>query len=228
MEAELSAAEDVPDQRTAAVADPVVAAVPAAQSQAEPGVPADSAKSHDTVDAGPEPEPEPEQEPEQEPVAVAETETAADRCVRVGPLTVDEAQALRTGLAAVANVVAEERREIPVVDGYYVLIPPLASRQAGSETLDRLSAAGVKDTWLFRSGELRNAISLGYFKREASAVRHAETIRDLGFEVEVREKPVQVERLWLLIARSPESDAAAVTDQAPTGAASEPVDCPAD
>lgn len=162
-----------------------------------------------------------------EPAAPAVGEAAAESCIRIGPLTAEEAQAVRSNVGVAARVVGEERREIAVVDGYYVLIPPLASRQQGNSKLEELSAAGVKDTWLFRSGELRNAISLGYFKREASAQRHAETIRGLGFDAEVREKPVQAERLWLLFAAPATPDSRVVTDPVPEGASIEPGDCPA-
>jgi hypothetical protein len=74
---------------------------------------------------------------------------------------------------------------------------------------------------------LRNAISLGYFKRQASALRHAETVRELGFDAEVREKPVQAERLWLLVSYPATLDADDVTAVAPDGSVVEPADCPA-
>lgn len=155
------------------------------------------------------------------------TGTAANRCLRIGPLSTEQAQELRAKIPDPVRVVEEERRDVPVIDGYYVLIPPLLSRQEGNKKLDELDAAGVKDTWLFRSGELRNAISLGYFKREASALRHAETIRGLGFGTEVREKSVQAEQIWLLLSRPPALDADFVSDQAPDGSLIEPVVCPA-
>jgi hypothetical protein len=156
------------------------------------------------------------------------TVAAANRCLRIGPLSVEQAEQMRPKIASPVAIVDEERRDVPVVDGYYVLIPPLPSRQEGNNKLDELSAAGVKDTWLFRSGELRNAISLGYFKREASARRHAETVRALGFDTEVREKPVQAQRFWLLVSTPPEFDTAALSDQAPDGSSIEAVDCPAE
>jgi hypothetical protein len=162
-----------------------------------------------------------------DPTAASVDLPVADRCVRIGALSVDAAQDLRARIASPARVVDEERREVPIVDGYYVLIPPLPSRQAGNTKLEELSAAGVKDTWLFRSGELRNAISLGYFKRQASALRHAETVRELGFDAEVREKPVQAERLWLLVSYPATLDAEDVTAVAPDGSVVEPADCPA-
>jgi hypothetical protein len=162
-----------------------------------------------------------------QPAIPVVTVTAASRCLRIGPLSVEQAEEMRPKIASPVAIVDEERRDVAVVDGYYVLIPPLPSRQEGNNKLDELSAAGVKDTWLFRSGELRNAISLGYFKREASARRHAETIRALGFDTEVREKPVQAQRLWLLLSSPPEFDAAALSDQAPDGSSIEAADCPA-
>lgn len=219
---------EVPENN--AVIEPAPLEEPAIPSEAIPS----AAKPHEVsaAEAGPEaaskvPDAPAEREPVVEPAVPAESRASAERCVRIGPLTAEEAQIVRANAAAPARVVGEERREIAVVDGYYVLIPPLESRVEGIRKLDELSAAGVKDTWLFRSGELRNAISLGYFKRETSAQRHAETIRDLGFDAEVREKPVQAERLWVLFSIPSTPASTVVTDPVPEGSSIEPNDCPA-
>jgi hypothetical protein len=215
--------ESAPLERSLAVPEPVVAIAPAARLQDVPEVSAGSRAVEPLPLLGT----PADTEPVAEPAAPVVSEAAVNRCLRIGPLTIEEAQAFRANMAAAVRVVDEERRDVAVVDGYYVLIPPLASRQEGNRKLDELSAAGVKDTWLFRSGELRNAISLGYFKREASALRHADTIRRLGFDAEVREKPVQVERLWLLLSRPGTFDPAVVKGQAPGSALAEAADCPA-
>mgnify|MGYP000441079401 CR=1 FL=1 len=62
----------------------------------------------------------------------------------------------------------------------------------------QLADAGFEDTWLFRSGPLRNAISLGLFRREASARRHAERVGDKGFSTELKENTSLRERRWLV------------------------------
>jgi hypothetical protein len=93
-------------------------------------------------------------------------------------------------------------REHASVDRYYVLIPPLPSRAAGRQKLKELAQAGVTDTWLFPSGEYRNAISLGYFSREAGARRHAANVAKKGFTTEVREKTSIRQRRWLVLMNS--------------------------
>lgn len=158
-------------------------------------------------DSAPEPDPLPSADPDSgEPPRVdsASATTAAApvqlrACVRVGPLDDDQAGRLIGALPADARLIKDETRATKAVDGYYVMIPPLPSAQAGRETLARLADAGITDTWLFPSGEFRNAISLGYFKREQSAQRHADQITRQGFNAEVLEKGTEVNRRWLLI-----------------------------
>lgn len=127
------------------------------------------------------------------------------RCLRVGPLTDDQAERLLKHLPDRAALLSDTSEEHSVVDGYYVMIPPLPSREAGLAKLKALSDAGIRDTWLFPSGPNRNAISLGMFRRESSARRHAENIAAKGFEAQVSSRESPVERRWLLLQMDPGS-----------------------
>jgi hypothetical protein len=120
-------------------------------------------------------------------------------CSRIGPLTPDDADALINRLPNYLTLVSDVSEEYAQVNGYYVLIPALASRAAGLTKLQELADAGFEDTWLFRSGPLRNAISLGLFRREASARRHAERVGDKGFSTELKENTSLRERRWLVV-----------------------------
>jgi hypothetical protein len=127
------------------------------------------------------------------------------RCARVGPLLPKDAEDLLASLPASLELVSETTEEVATADGYYVLVPPLPDRAAGLRMLDELAAAGFSDTWLFRQGEYRNAISLGLFSRETSADRHADNVAEKGFDVEVRARKTTSERRWLLL-RLPRDD----------------------
>lgn len=131
------------------------------------------------------------------PPSIAEVETLV--CTRVGPFDSDEADELIAILPASIELLSDVSGDYARVDRYYVLIPPLPSRAAGRQKLRELADAGVTDTWLFPSGENRNAISLGYFSRERSARRHAANIAKKGFTTEVKGRTNIRKRRWLLL-----------------------------
>ncbi|MGB5199230.1 MAG: hypothetical protein WBR56_04950 [Sedimenticolaceae bacterium] len=163
-------------------------------------------------------------------VAIAEGSAVAAerpeaRCSRIGPLTTDDADALINRLPGYITLVSDVSEEYAQVNGYYVLIPVLASRAAGLKKLQELADAGFEDTWLFRSGALRNAISLGLFRREASARRHAERVQNKGFTTEVKEITSLRERRWLVVRDARESDAP-INLPLPEGVTAEKHGCP--
>jgi hypothetical protein len=120
-------------------------------------------------------------------------------CARVGPFSSEDADSLIAALPAYITLLSDVSEEYARVDGYYVLIPTLASRAAGIRKLEELDKAGVKDTWLFRAGELENAISLGLFRREAGARRRAQNVAKKGFTTEVKERTSVQQRRWLYL-----------------------------
>jgi len=153
----------------------------------------------------------------------AEAEPAV--CVRVGPFESDQADSLIAGLPASVSLLSDTNEDASIVDRYYVLVPALPSRAEGRKKLKELTDAGVTDTWLFPSGEFRNAISLGFFSREAGANRHAANIAKKGFTTEVKGRTYIRKRRWLLLKRADGSDPASGL-VLPAAAASVRQDCP--
>ena len=115
-------------------------------------------------------------------------DVASALCYRVGPFDPEGADKLISELPVSVALLSDLSEEYSSVDRYYVLIPPLPSRAVGRQKLQELAEAGVTDTWLFPSGEYRNAISLGFFSREGGAKRHAANMVKKGFPAEVRER----------------------------------------
>jgi len=150
----------------------------------------------------------------------------APLCIRVGPLTPADADAMVARLPRELQLVSDTSEEYGQVDGYFVLIPALPSLAAAQQVLKDLEAAGVKDTWLFRGGDLRNAISLGVYSNRGGAQRHAELMARKGFTTaEVREKTSPAERRWLQL-KGPEGGGAAAGLSLPKGATATPQACP--
>jgi len=99
------------------------------------------------------------------------------------------AGALPLGLERVGVVKGEALK----VTGYYVLIPAADNLETAQDTLARLKENQIRDTWLFRSGPLKNAVSLGLFSRRNNAEGLADKVRKKGFEVVLKEKGTKKE-----------------------------------
>lgn len=134
-------------------------------------------------------------------VVVLQSESSV-ACVRIGPFAAKDADRLLRRLPSYVRLLSDISEEYDLVDGYYAMIPPFAEREEGRAMVRKLHEAGFKDTWLFSKGELRNAISLGVFRREPSARRHVENIVKKGFNAEVVEKTKPRERRWLHLEHS--------------------------
>ena len=120
-------------------------------------------------------------------------EQIADACWFVS-IFEEKAQADKA-VAAVQAAQLEARLEtVEVADrsDYWVHVGPYASRERALAELQQLRADGI-DSFLIGDGELKNAISLGFFSQKASAERLMRKHRDIGqpirlFEVK-RYKP---------------------------------------
>ena len=159
------------------------------------------------------------------PAAPASGDAALVVCARVGPLEAQGAESLVAKLPTHITLQSDVAEEYTDVTGYYVLIPPLASRAEGIRKLRELREAGVDDIWLFRSGEFNNAISLGLFSREQTARRHATNVAKKGFAAEIRNRTSIRERRWLELAYTDGVDLAAAVPL-PDGATVVPMPCP--
>lgn len=143
-------------------------------------------------------------------------------CHRVGPLADKEARVLLADLPRGTELLDDTVERQSKITGYYVLYPPLPSREKGIEKTLELRAAGYKDTLLLRKNH-RNAISMGFFSRKETAGKHAKKIRQNGFAVEVVPKRQGELQRWLTLA---ETGAAEPALSLPRGANATLIDCP--
>jgi len=187
-----------------------------AEEQAVGPLPSDATGNGRLADEGAEREPEVTDEPPASPLAAAtvvrmqnakaeadeaeakvagtdDTQPGAPQaCWELGPFEqASEAERLRlpTGIQRIKI----DRSRVRVPAGFYVLVPPAANREAARQTLERLKAKGVRDSWLFASGPLRNAISLGMFSQQENALRRKRQIEKMGFAVRLQRRERVVE-----------------------------------
>ena len=162
----------------------------------------------------------------QVPAQEAEPVPPARACWRLGPFdTAAEAMDLAQELPPGVSRLSVEQTSVPVERGYYVLIPPLASRAEALRIERQLKAEGVEDSWVFVAGPLKNAVSLGLFNREINAQRRLRRVQSKGFEPELRVRYRDVEKTVLLVEGTQE-EAVREALEALGGETLEMVDCP--
>lgn len=121
-------------------------------------------------------------------------------CFRIGPLDgVQSGRDLRDELAKrVEGLDLQLRREeYRELSGYWVFLPPQASRSDALKMTRELKAKGIKDYLIVPNGPKRNAISLGFFRRQDTSRQHFARLRELGFSPELEESYRTGERFWL-------------------------------
>jgi hypothetical protein len=133
-------------------------------------------------------------------------------CAEIGPfrsesdaLSFIESNSQRMSLAI-------DLRQIAQAPDYRVYLPPFASRELASSTLETLKATFAAnnlaiDTYLIPRGELENGIALGLFSERRNALNVQLQMEKLGYQVTLREEEKSVEQAWVL-ASSVESSAA--------------------
>ncbi len=73
------------------------------------------------------------------------------------------------------------RRELDEVAGFWVYMPPLASRQAATQKTGELKRLGVEEYFIVSDDpKWRNSVSLGVFKTEEAAVARLAALRAKG------------------------------------------------
>jgi tetratricopeptide (TPR) repeat protein len=103
-------------------------------------------------------------------------------CYRVGPVTYRvDAEAI-AAWARLQGLAAETRGASGEGDvAYYqVYLPPFSSREEAEQAAENLKAAGLTDLEVMYTGSLKDGISLGVYRQEASAQRRLAQLREMG------------------------------------------------
>ncbi|MGD8783404.1 MAG: SPOR domain-containing protein [Thioalkalispiraceae bacterium] len=127
-----------------------------------------------------------------------QTEEAAKRCNTLGPFKDKKsANSIREELESLGISAERRMSKDNTRKGFWVLIPPEASRQQAKAHISELKKQNVKDYFLVVTGEQNNAVSLGVFSRSELAQRRYEQIKKLGFKVRIRQIDLPLREYWL-------------------------------
>ncbi len=157
---------------------------------------------------------------------------AAAGCYRLGPFADEAATEKAINLLKQIPLAYERKQEEePVVTGYRVYLPPLASREAAEKKRRQLTRLGFKDHSVLQEEGLQNAISLGTFAVEANAQKHQRALAAKKIEAKIQTLTQVRSRHWLALGPA-ENLAGALprlreTDWGSAGAKIDETPCPA-
>lgn len=157
--------------------------------------------------------------PVAEPVAPAQ-------CFSVGPFA-DQAAARSAAARLGSQASRSNPREVPgkAAQGYNVVLPPQADREAAQALAQRIGDAGFDDYLVVNSGAQTNGIALGRYRSREGAERRQSALRAAGFDAQLQ--PIGNEgatQWWLDVAAAAGATASGL--QSGTGAAqSRSLDC---
>lgn len=158
-----------------------------------PGPAASTAKT--PIPVAPEPAPAahapmPAPEPPAPPVVLA--------CFTLGPFAdEDSAKAVSETLQPMGVETTLDQRQHRSVNGYWVYLPPRPSYTAAKRKVAALRKQGLDDMYIMGKGELKNAISLGIFKRKSTATDRFNEVRRLAGEVVMTPRYRTRKEYWL-------------------------------
>jgi len=127
-----------------------------------------------------------------------ESPPAQHRCYALGPFAgVQDAEAATQRLSAHASS-APAVRQVAAQEqiGFWVLLPPLESREAAVEKVRELRRRGI-DSFVVTRGGPPNSISLGVFGQRSAADTHAQQLRRKGIASVVEPRLRTRVQYWL-------------------------------
>lgn len=122
--------------------------------------------------------------------------TAEPVCWLVGPFpeevtgkqVISRFKALELDMAMVSSETVDRQE-------YWVFLGPYPSQAEAFSSLKAVQADGL-DAYVHASGELKNAVGLGYFSQKSSAESALEAIRAKGHAAEMTAKDHKITQLW--------------------------------
>ncbi len=126
------------------------------------------------------------------------------QCYQIGPFnSEDELRAVQAQLA-LYQPRSEVQQQFKTL--YWVHLQKPERVEDIDRQIVKLRNHGIKDTWVSSGERYNGAISLGLFKTKSYALKRKETIKKLGFKVQIDEHQKPVNRYWLRWDAEPEAD----------------------
>jgi hypothetical protein len=125
-------------------------------------------------------------------------------CASLGPFEqLEIAEVARAQLERTGNRAALRETGGQIRSGFWVYLPPFASRAAAEDIEDELRGKNVEDLFIVTGNEQRNAISLGLFSTPERADQRAAEIGRLGYSPRVAERFRDATVYWVDFIETP-------------------------
>lgn len=98
-------------------------------------------------------------------------------------------------------------KDVEVVDGYLLYYPAPATLALAEDNVAILEAKGVKDLWLFRFGDMKGAISLGFYDTAQQAIHAQEALEKIGVDAKIKKHVMVKKHIFVQISWKPEGHA---------------------
>jgi hypothetical protein len=133
--------------------------------------------------------------------AAAAQPATPPKCIEWGSFTLADAPRAEKALEPLTLGPRLAQRRTEELAGWWVFIPPQASRQAAQKKAAELKALGVDDYFIVQEdGELRWALSLGVFRSEDAAQARLGTLRTQGVRsARIGRRETVVPKVWLQV-----------------------------
>lgn len=123
---------------------------------------------------------------------------AQRECLSLGPFaTPQDLRNARQALAAEVTRMRSRQEQASQASGWWVYLPPAASRAQALAQVRELSAHHISDYFVVSSGDQSNTISLGVFKDPANARKRRDDIIAAGFPARMSERSESAPEYWL-------------------------------
>lgn len=120
------------------------------------------------------------------------------QCFSLGPFhSIEDKDEVRQRLLQVSATISERETHALVEQGYWVFLAPFKSALEASQTQIMIHAEGLKDVRVIVEGEMKNAVSLGYFLRQGNAIRRQKDLQRRGYPALIRVRRHTEPRYWL-------------------------------
>ena len=132
------------------------------------------------------------------PATAAAAGMAQRECLSLGPFaTPQDLRNARQALAAEVTRMRSRQEQTSQASGWWVYLPPAASRAQALAQVRELSAHHISDYFVVSSGDQSNTVSLGVFKDPANARKRRDDIVAAGFPARMSERSESVPEYWL-------------------------------
>lgn len=141
--------------------------------------------------------------PAQDVIPQPQLAAADEACTSLGPFSSQaELRSAMSSLTPLTRRIQYREALLAQSRGWWVYLPPFATRELALEAARDLSTKGVKDYYVISAGDQQNTISLGLFRERANAEQRHAQLTGLNLNPMLGERTEQAPVYWIDFAQA--------------------------